>query len=1109
MPNYDLSRRFTLICGSVVGAIAIIVMSAWIIESRPLLQIYVNLPPMAFNTALSFLLCVVSLAMVNTRPRWHAALPAAMAALMGLVTLIEYTAGVNIGIDTLFVEPFVATKATYRGRMAINTAAAFVLCGSALALCAFTAKGRMAHVVGIALLGSAAGALGLTALVGELTGVNTANLWGQYTRMAVHTAFCFVLLSVAILLFARSRSTGVPRWLAIPIFLALTVVTFSIVHVVREEQHARLHQRVETDARHAAWIVTQNLSNTYKALDRLARRWERHRPSQEEWGRDAAAYAGDFPAIRGLHWADASGAIRWSASHDTLAPLTDQDLNAWPQIAATLDWAVGTRKPRVSMVIAGADEPAAARGAFVHIRPIFIDGRHDGAIVTLIDVAVLFSDLQAGMPLDRLWLRVSENGRPIFTNAGAEAGGQTIAESVLLPNLERVWLIAATPRPHLVAITNSAHPGIIAVVGMLIALLLTCCVLLELERQGDHEALRISEERLALAVSGTNDGLWDWNVVTDNVYHSPRVLAMLGSKDGEPFSSTAAFFAHVHRDDREMLKAAIQHHFTTREPFNVTFRVPRRDGREVWLNSRGQAIWNADGRVTRMTGFMSDISHEKEIERLKNEFVATVSHELRTPLTSIRGALALIRGGVLGILPARVQEMANIAHNNCERLIVLINDILDLDKIESGEVRFEIAEHPLNPLLQDAVEANRAFAIKDGVRLVVEPLAGEVCVKVDANRLNQVLNNLISNAAKFSPADMIVIVGAERRDGKVRVSVTDRGPGIPEEFRDRIFGKFAQADASPNRRQAGTGLGLHISQQIIKRLGGDIGFETEKGKGTTFWFELPVVIGAAAAAHDRITPAPSRDGAPILICEDDPDAARVLQVMLQQEGFRSVIVHSLAHARKWLTEAPFQALILDLLLPDGNGVDLIRAIRAGESGDPLPIIVTSLKAEEQRTAINGGAIGVVDWLKKEIDPDELMAALQRCVAQSAGTPPRILHVEDDADFRQVIAEFLLGKGTIVPAGTVEEGIERVAAERFDLIILDLTLSDGSGHALLERLGSLPSKPPVLILSAQDADAALRSRVAATLVKSRISERTLVEMITRLIGDRGQKGREAA
>jgi DNA-binding response OmpR family regulator len=382
-------------------------------------------------------------------------------------------------------------------------------------------------------------------------------------------------------------------------------------------------------------------------------------------------------------------------------------------------------------------------------------------------------------------------------------------------------------------------------------------------------------------------------------------------------------------------------------------------------------------------------------------------------------------------------------------------------------------------------------------------------VKADANRLNQVLNNLISNAAKFSPSHGIVIVGAERRGGHIRVSVKDQGPGIPEEFRDRIFGKFAQADASQTRRQQGTGLGLHISQQIVKRLGGEIGFDTEKGKGTTFWFELPEASRGSGAIEDKIKPVHGRDGAPILICEDDRDAARVMQATLHQAGFRSVVVHTLAHARKWLSEMPFQALILDLVLPDGNGIGLLRAIRSGETGEPLPIIVTSLKAEEGRLALKGGAIGVVDWLRKEVNPDELIAALHRCIGPNAAGPARILHVEDDADFRKVIAEILTGKGTIVAAATVEEGIQRLTTERFDLVILDLHLTDGPGHAVLEHLASYENKPAVLVLSAQEANAELRGSVAATLVKSRISERTFADMIARLIGNAARRGREAA
>ena len=202
-------------------------------------------------------------------------------------------------------------------------------------------------------------------------------------------------------------------------------------------------------------------------------------------------------------------------------------------------------------------------------------------------------------------------------------------------------------------------------------------------------------------------------------------------------------------------------------------------------------------------------------------------------------------------------------------------------------------------------------------------------------------------------------------------------------------------------------------------------------------------------------------------------------------------------------------MILDLLLPDGNGIDLIRAIRASESGNLLPIVVTSIQAEEQKAALNGGAIGVVDWLRKEVDPLHLIAALRRCISQSSQSPVRILHAERDADFRQVIAQLLRDKATVVQAATVEESLHHLTTDHFDLLILDPALPDGSGLNLLEQLGSFQLNLPVLILSDLEADETLRERVAASLVKSRVSEKKIAEMIARLIGQSARRDRAAA
>jgi signal transduction histidine kinase len=233
------------------------------------------------------------------------------------------------------------------------------------------------------------------------------------------------------------------------------------------------------------------------------------------------------------------------------------------------------------------------------------------------------------------------------------------------------------------------------------------------------------------------------------------------------------------------------------------------------------------------------LHEQRRLERLKNEFISVVSHELRTPLTSIHGALGLISTGMGGDLSPRGKQLLEVACRNSERLVRLVGDILDLQKIESGAMQFHLRPIELRSLLEHSIEANQAYAAGLGVALALLARPAEARVYADPDRLVQVMTNLLSNAAKFSPSGDTVVVSAERHGDSIRVSVTDRGPGIPEDFRHRVFQKFAQADSSTTREKGGTGLGLSISKAIIERLGGRMGFTTGPGAGTTFHFELP------------------------------------------------------------------------------------------------------------------------------------------------------------------------------------------------------------------------------------------------------------------------------
>jgi PAS domain S-box-containing protein len=279
----------------------------------------------------------------------------------------------------------------------------------------------------------------------------------------------------------------------------------------------------------------------------------------------------------------------------------------------------------------------------------------------------------------------------------------------------------------------------------------------------------------------------------------------------------------------------------SRQPAShVRTNCVRRDGLEITCEFSLTPLVNEDGDLLSVIAQCRDVTQELEAERLKKEFTSTLSHELRTPLTSIIGSLQLLNSGVMGEIDKEILELTTVAERNAQRLLDMINDILDIEKIESGKFQLNPETVALDELVRESLVLNQAFGERFGVRFqaIGEPV--QVTVNVDRKRVLQVLTNLLSNGAKFSPEGGAVEVGMARLDDRVRVEVHDRGPGIPESFRGRIFGRFAQAESALTRKKGGTGLGLAICKRLIELMGGSIGFADREGGGSTFYFELPI-----------------------------------------------------------------------------------------------------------------------------------------------------------------------------------------------------------------------------------------------------------------------------
>lgn len=521
----------------------------------------------------------------------------------------------------------------------------------------------------------------------------------------------------------------------------------------------------------------------------------------------------------------------------------------------------------------------------------------------------------------------------------------------------------------------------------------------------------------------------------------------------------------------------------------------RKDGSHLPVMLSVTAIKDAQHAVTGYLGIAYDMTERKKTEQIKNEFISTVSHELRTPLTSIRGSLGLLTGGVAGEIPLRAKALLEIANNNCERLVRLINDILDIEKIESGHMRFDMSRQRMLPLVEHALAATQHFAEQYQVHFDLHADAADAYVSVDADRMVQVIVNLLSNAAKFSPPGSRVDVKLTELPGCVRLSVIDRGEGIEDAFRERIFQKFAQADSSDTRQKGGTGLGLSISRAIVDRHHGRIHFNSRRGQGSEFYVELPLASVPAEAAL------PSGR---VLIVEDDVDIARLLALMLAQAGLSSDTAGDAEQARRMLMEGDYEAMTLDLALPREDGLSLLRWLRVQERLQDLPVVVVSALAEEGRRKLTGGAVGIVDWIAKPIDEARLMAALRAALRDCKDEVPRVLHVEDDHDLVEVVATLLQPSFAVRHAGTLADARDKLASDGYSLILLDLLLPDGHGSELLASLPPRNAATPVVVFSVEEASQPMADSVHAALVKSRTSNEQLLSILRGLIGQLGRR-----
>ncbi|RJQ54348.1 MAG: response regulator [Actinobacteria bacterium] len=482
------------------------------------------------------------------------------------------------------------------------------------------------------------------------------------------------------------------------------------------------------------------------------------------------------------------------------------------------------------------------------------------------------------------------------------------------------------------------------------------------------------------------------------------------------------------------------------------------------LKIRTNPVIDSGGHYIGCVKSLHDITAEREISQMKNEFVSTVSHELRTPLTSIKGYVDLILDGEAGEINEIQQEFLTIVKQNSDRLVSLINDLLDISRIESGRIHLKIQPIDVQDSIQGAVNTFRAVLDQTGMELITQMPKNIPHAAGDRDRVGQVLTNLISNAIKYSPGGGTVSVKAKQRENQIVFSVSDSGIGISKDDQEKLFSKFFRVDSSLTREIGGTGLGLNICKTIIELLGGQIWVESQLGKGSTFHFTLPVA--PKELVRMPAIDAPVLKGGKVLVVDRSPEIANLIEIYLRKEGYEVFKAFTAEEVKRKAVEHRPDVITLDVMLEEVDGFELLQQLKDSPDTASIPVVILSVVCDEGKSL----RFGAANYLEKPINPDKLTAVINQLCGPKAS--PLVLIVDDDTHIVEMLRRTLKKRGFAVSAAY--NGLEAMAAIKKgepDLILLDLRMPEMDGYQVIEcvKKSEATKHIPIVVMTAYHFD----------------------------------------
>jgi PAS domain S-box-containing protein len=599
------------------------------------------------------------------------------------------------------------------------------------------------------------------------------------------------------------------------------------------------------------------------------------------------------------------------------------------------------------------------------------------------------------------------------------------------------------------------------------------------DRKRMEEELKASEERYRDLFENANDGIYILDRAGRIVSFNCKAEELTGytfeEVRGQPYTLLVSSGPERKKARRAFLKNM------RGQPDKTELTIIRKDGREVILELSTRPIWQG-GQIVGIQGIARDITERKELERLKSDFISTVSHELRTPLTSIKGYVDLVLAGDVGPLTPEQKEFLTIVSQNTTRLTELINDLLEIERLESGRIEFEFAELDLAEVLENVARSLHVNAEQKGLEFLTEIPSG-LKVRGDRERLAQVFLNLLSNAIKYTPAGTVEL-RAHQEDDAVVVEVRDTGIGLSESDLQKLFQKFFRSDNPYVRKVGGTGLGLSIAKAIVERHGGTITVTSQLGQGSTFTVRLP-----ALARPERPL---------VLVIEDEVAIARLIAKYIEKMGYRAVTAYSAREGFDQAVRLKPDLITLDVLMPDLDGFALIQQLKKHPETAHIPVIFLSIVQDRQQ----GLRLGASAFLTKPIDERKFYETV-RALLEPRGQP--VLVVDDDRDYAQLLKRLLERQGFSVElAHDGDDALRKILSKRYQLVILDKNLPKRSGLDVLQEMRNSRSlhRVPVIVISgsahAEEAEHTAQILGAKKFLSKKLAPQSIVEEIVQFL-----------